>query len=264
MKPEPAGSGMAREAGQGGVRSIVRAVALLRAFSAERPWLPLGELAARAALDKATARRILLTLAGQDLVVQDPGSGLYALGPRVLELGAAVPAMGDLRQAAGPVLARLAQATGTTTFLSVHRDGQAICVERFHGNQPVQVSWWQVGGALPINCGAAPRVLLAFMPEAESEALLRRPLPSLTSASRTDADALRAALQRIRKRGYEVAADDVAVGLAALGVPVRDRDGRVVAALSLGGLTPHIAPRGKPRFLAEALAAAAEIAARLA
>jgi DNA-binding IclR family transcriptional regulator len=138
-----------------------------------------------------------------------------------------------------------------------------MCVERFHGNQPVQVSWWQVGGALPINCGAAPRVLLAFLPEAQSEAQLARALPSLTPASPTDPDALRAALKRIRRRGFELAADDVALGLAALGVPVRDRSGAVVAALSLGGLTPHIAPRGKPRFLAEALDAAAEIAARL-
>lgn len=248
---------------QGSVRSIVRAVALLRAFTAERPHLPLGELAQRTQLDKATARRILLTLAGLGLVVQDAASGLYALGPGIVELGAAVPALGDLREAAAPVLARLAQATATTAFLSVLRDDQAVCVERFHGNQPVQVSWWQVGGALPINCGAAPRVLLAFLPERESEALLARPLPSLTPASKTDPDALRAILKRIRRRGFELAADDVALGLAALGVPVRDRGGAVVAALSLGGLTPHIAPHGKPRFLAETLDAAAEIAARL-
>lgn len=254
---------MAEVPTQGGVRSIVRAVALLRAFRADRPRLPLGELAQRTHLDKATARRILLTLSRLGLVVQDVASGLYALGPGIVELGAAVPALGDLRQAAAPVLARLAQSTATTAFLSVLRDDQAVCVERFHGNQPVQVSWWQVGGALPINCGAAPRVLLAFLPEAESETLLARPLPSLTPASQTDPGALRAALKRIRRRGFELAADDVALGLAALGVPVRDRSGTVIAALSLGGLTPHIAHRGKPRFLTEALDAAAEIAARL-
>lgn len=248
----------------GRVRSIVRAVALLRAFTAERPHLPLGELAQRTQLDKATARRILLTLCGLGLVVQDSVSGFYALGPGMLELSAAVPALGDLRQAAAPVLARLAQATGTTAFLSVLRDDQAVCVERFHGNQPIQVSWWQVGGALPIHCGAGPRVLLAFLPDADSDTLLARPLASLTPASRTDAGAVRAALGRIRRRGFELAVDDVALGLAALGVPVRNRSGAVVAALSLGGLTPHIAPRGKPRFLAEALEAAAAISARLA
>jgi len=39
-----------------GVRSVLRAVPLLRAFTAERPHLPLGEFAERAALDMATAR----------------------------------------------------------------------------------------------------------------------------------------------------------------------------------------------------------------
>lgn len=254
---------MTDEAGRRGVRSIARAVGLLRAFTAERPHLPLRELSERAALEKATARRILLTLGDLGLVVQDAVTGDYALGARVLELGAAVPGMGDLRAVAGPILAGLAQATQTTAFLSVHRDGKAVCVERFHGNHPVQVSWWQVGGALPINVGAAPRVLLAFLPETQSEKLLRRPLQSLTPESKTDVATLRAALLRIRKRGWELAIDDVAPGLAAVGVPVRDRDGTVVAALSLGGLTPHLVRRGKPRFLAEALEAAAAIAARL-
>ena len=73
----------------------------------------------------------------------------------------------------------------------------------------------------------------------------------------------RNSLRRIRKRGWELSADDVAEGLAALGLPVRDRTGAVVAALSLGGLTPHLAHRGQPRFLRDALAATEEIAARL-
>jgi len=225
--------------------------------------LPLGEIAARAALDKATARRLLLTLSSLGLITQDGNTGSYALGSRVLELSAAVPQVSELREAAGPILARLALATQTTAFLSVYRDGQAICVERFHGNQPVQVSWWQIGGALPLHCGAAPRVLLAFLPEAEAEAMLARPLIRLTPKGETRPEMLRRRLRRIRKMGWELSADDVAEGLAALGLPVRDRTGAVVAALSLGGLTPHLVQRGQPRFLREALAATEEIAARL-
>ena len=185
------------------------------------------------------------------------------LGSRVLELSAAVPQVSELREAVGPILARLALATQTTAFLWVYRHGQAICIERFHGNPPVQVSWWQIGGALPLHCGAAPRVLLAFLPEAEAEAMLARPLICLAPKGETRSEVLRGRLRRIRKRGWELSADDVAEGLALLGLPVRDRTGAVVAALSLGGLTPHLAHRGQPRFLRDALAATEEIAARL-
>lgn len=236
----------------------------MRAFSAERPHLALGELAARAQLDKGTARRILLTLSSLGLVVQDEATGRYALGLGILELGAAVPRATDLRDVAAPVLQRLAQATQSTVFLSVYREGEAMCLARFHGNQPVQVSWWQVGGTLPINCGAAPRVLLAFQPDAVISARLRRPLSRLTPGSITEPETLRAAVARIRKRGWELATDDVAKGLAAVGVPVRGPDGAVRAALSQGGLTPQIVSRGRPRFLAEVQAAAREIEAALA
>lgn len=178
------------------------------------------------------------------MITQDGNTGSYALGSRVLELSAAVPQVSELREAVGPILARLALATQTTAFLWVYRDGQAICIERFHGNQPVQVSWWQIGGALPLHRGAAPRVLLAFLPEAEAEAMLARPLICLTPKGETRSEVLRGRLRRIRKRGWELSADDV-------------------AALSLGGLTPHLAHRGQPRFLRDALAATEEIAARL-
>jgi len=64
---------------------------------------------------------LLLTLSSLDMITQDGNTGSYALGSRVLELSAAVPKVSELREAAGPILARLALATQTTAFLSVYR-----------------------------------------------------------------------------------------------------------------------------------------------
>ncbi|MFN8719596.1 MAG: IclR family transcriptional regulator [Rhodospirillales bacterium] len=245
------------------VRAITRAVAILRAFTGERPSLTLGEVAAQAGLDKATTRRILLTLQEEALITQDPVSHRYALGLRILEFVGAVPAFRDLRDESAPLLAKLAEETRTNVFLSVYREGEAMCLARFQGDHPVHVNWWQVGGRLPINCGGAPRVLLAFQPQEEIERRLAGPLMRLTERSQTDPAALRRDMRVIHGRGWEFATDDVAVGLSALGVPILDRTGGCVGAVSIAGLTAHISEpeTGAPRFLDETMACARRIAA---
>ncbi len=244
------------------VRAVSRALALLRAFTAERPRLSLAEAAQAAALDKGTARRLLLTLMEAGLVRQDAATQRYALSLQVLALAAAVQT-GGLREEARPVMLRLAAETGATVFLSVADRPGALCLERAHGHDPVQVQWWAVGSHLPWNCGAGPRLLLAHMDEAAVAAALARP-QTLTARSETDPGWLRRHMDEVRRRGFEVTTDDVAVGLAAVAVPVRDGAGSVVAALSLGGLTGVLlAADGTPRFLTGLAAAAAEISSHL-
>lgn len=248
------------------VRAVSRAVAILRAFTPEQPQLALGVIAARAGLDAGTTRRLLVTLRDEGLVAQDASSGQYRLTMEVLRLGAAVQGAGTLRDVAGPVMDALASETGSTVFLSTWQGGEAMCVLRRHGPAPVQVNWWAEGAALPVNVGAAPRLLLAFRPPAERAAALSRGLSRLTERSVTEAAVLDAELAEIRDRGWCFAADDVALGLAALAVPVRDRSGQVLAALSLAGLTAAFSgPQGKPRVeMLEALRARArELSARM-
>lgn len=261
--PEPAivNDGAGRPT-QTTVRAVSRALALLRAFTPARPQLGLAEAAQAAALDKGTARRLLLTLIEAGLVRQEPHTQRYALTLRVVELAAAVQT-GGLREEARPVMARLAGETGATVFLSVADGPGALCLERVHGHDPVRVQWWGVGSHLPWNCGAGPRLLLAFMDPAEAAAALRQPR-ALTPQSETDMARLRDHLAAVRARGFEVTVDDVVVGLAAIAVPVRDADGRIAAALSLGGLSNVLlGADGGPRWLDRLHAAATEISSHL-
>ena len=102
------------EPSRGGVRAVERAVRILRAFTPERPWLTLAEIAEAAVVDKATARRMLLTLIGMDLVEQEPIGQRYALGLGVVALGASVPVTVDLRNVAAPHLARCSPPTASS------------------------------------------------------------------------------------------------------------------------------------------------------
>jgi DNA-binding IclR family transcriptional regulator len=112
---------------------------------------------------------------------------------------------------------------------------------------------------MPLNCGGASRVILAFLPPDEQDRALALPLPKRTPLSQTDPDTLRQAAAEIRQRGYEMAIDDFYIGMCGIGVPVFSRSGRLLGAVSISSLTSLIAPDGRPRFLAELNAAAIEI-----
>jgi DNA-binding IclR family transcriptional regulator len=225
--------------------------------------LSLGEVASAAKLDKGTARRLLLTLTHAGLVNQDPLTRRYSLGIAILELAGAVEDNRTMRQEARIVLSELARRTGTTAFLGIVRDGQALCLERVDGDHPVQVRAWNVGAQLPLNCGGAPRVLLAYSSSATVDAVVRRGLCALTPKSQTNATALRRDLARIRRRGWELAVDDVTAGIAALGVPVRNAKREIVAAISIGGLTQHLVQGRRLRFLQAVLSSARDLGFRM-
>ncbi|MCT8974303.1 IclR family transcriptional regulator [Microbaculum marinisediminis] len=237
------------------VRAVVRATDILKTFG-QRPLQTLSEVASAAGLDKGTTRRLLVTLMNCGFVVQDPVSQRYGLGRAVRALAVNVIDDFDLRSIAVPVLADIAAELHLTTFLSVYRDHSALCLERLHDMQGMEVRWWPIGGTLPINSGGAPKLLLAYQSDDEIDAMLSQPLETMTPAATTDPEELRAHLQVIRARGWEFAVDDVSLGLAALAVPVLDAAGQIVCALSMAGLTPQMIGKKEPAHLRRMLAAA--------
>jgi len=250
-------------AAPGSVRAVRRALAILRSFEAQ-PAQELRGVAERSRLDKATARRLLLTLIAEGFVVQDSESQAYALGPAVRRLAGSMPDQADLRRIAAPVLDQLAADLRVTAFLSVYRDNAAVCIERVHDMRGMDVRWWNVGGTLPFNCGGAPKLFLALQDGADIERMLARPFVALTPKSIMDEETLRRRLALIKKRDFEFAVDDVAVGLTALAVPIRDSKGGLAACVSIAGLTPQMAVRGKPIHLGRLIEAARAIEAQLA
>lgn len=248
--------------GVASVRAVQRAAAILKCFEG-RGLLGLADVARAAALDKGTTRRLLLTMMKDGLIARDPASERYGLGPLIRRLAADVTLDVDLRALAAPVLAELAAELQITAFLSVYQNGQAICLDRIHDMKGMEVRWWAVGGTLPVNCGGAPKVLLAFQSDAEIARALAAGLEPMTPRSVLDPARLRSHLRLVRRRGWDLAVDDVVVGLTALAVPVLDAQGALVCAISIAGLTPQMVSRGRPVHLDRLVAAAARIAGQL-
>jgi DNA-binding IclR family transcriptional regulator len=222
------------------VRAVWRAIVLLRAFSAERPKQTLTELAQAASLDKNTTRRILHTLEIGGLI--EHRDGLYSLGYGLLELFAGLPAGGDLREAAFPILKQLAEESAATAFFWIYRDGSALCIERVRPSQPkVDGAWTPPGSRLTLNSGGGPLALLANIGPAEQDMALDQVLLSRTPFSLVDPVVLRARAAEIERDGYAYAENDFLVGLAGLGAPVFDQNGTLVGALSISSSCEHIA-----------------------
>lgn len=244
------------------VRAVQRAAAILKSFEG-KGLQSLAEVTRATGLDKGTTRRLLLTLMKDGFIVLDPRSERYGLGPIIRALASGVALDVDLRALAVPVLTGLAAELQITAFLSVYQDHQPVCLERVHDMKGLEVRWWAVGGTLPVNCGGAPKVLLAHQGEEEIALALSRPLVAMTPKSELDPARLRQHLKSVHDRGWDLAVDDVAIGLTALAVPVLNRDGRIACAISMAGLTPQMIENGRPVHLARLQEAARRISARL-
>jgi DNA-binding IclR family transcriptional regulator len=225
--------------------------------------LRLVDVERRLGMSRSTAFRLLGSMEHEGLVDRDPATGGYRLGLRLMQLGMAVSRRLDLREVAGPALAELTAATSQTAFLSIRRHFEAVCIDRVSGSH-VDVLALMLGGALPLHVGAAPRVLLAAMEDAEVDDYLRsEPLRPLTPHSLTTRDALLHDVEQTRARGYAFSQEDVSPGVSALGAPIRDRDQRVVAAVSISDVSPSYSDAAVPELVDRIQAAAAAISARL-
>jgi IclR family KDG regulon transcriptional repressor len=217
------------------VLSTVRnAARLLKEFRSREESIGVSELARRLALGKSGVHRLLTTLVSEGLLEQDPRTGGYRLGIVMFELGEAVKVHLDLHAAAGPVLAHLREQIGESSQVGVLDGVEVVYVDRLESAHSLRL-FTETGRRVPAHCTSSGKVLLAYCPEHEREALLARgPLPRLTPHTIVDPDALRAELAGVRARGWAEAVDEREIGVASLAAPVRDVHGDVVAAISIG------------------------------
>lgn len=217
-----------------GMRSVDRVAAILTCFTMARPLLTLTEVAQAVDLDKNTTRRLLLALSQTGLIRRDEADGTYCLGMQVLKLQPAVIGPRELREIAAPYLQGLTEQIRMTSFFWLPDSDGAICIERVRASGVfLEVPWSVSGRVLPLNIAAGPRIILSHISEAAQVAWLSQPQASFTQYSLTDPARLAETIRRIRSQGYEIIADDLVVGLAGLGVPIFNRQGVFVGAVSV-------------------------------
>ncbi len=213
------------------VQSLERGLSVIRAFDAEHAEMTLSDVARSTGLARAAARRFLRTLVELGYVSTD--GRLFALRPKVLELGYAYLSGLGLPEIALPHLENLVATVRESSSVSVLDDGDVVYVARVSTKRIMTVSI-SVGTRFPAYATAMGRVLLAHRPGEWLDAYLAsvRLLP-LTRNTIVDADVLRRELGAVREQGWSLVDEELEEGVRSIAVPIRGADGTVVAAVNV-------------------------------
>lgn len=274
MTPTESNDGVSLESSRtdskqsGHSQSLERGLSILAAFTGLSATLGIADIARHVGLGRSTTHRYVSTLAALGYLQQDDETRKYRLGAKAVEIGFAALNSIEISRVAAGALQRLADETGFTVSMAVLDGPDIVYVERRRSGRQRNLDLnLQVGSRLPAYCTALGKVLLAAEEPEQLRALLDRiDLARRTSATITVREHLLAALDRVRRGAVAVGDEELAPGIRAIAVPVRDRSGRVAAAVNIAINTTGWNATAEAlvrRFEAPLRRTAAEISTRL-
>lgn len=235
-RPATEGEPLDADDARGGdfVQSLARGLAAIRAFDAEHPAQTLSDVARRAGVSRAAARRLLHTLV--ELGYASTDGRLFRLRPKVLELGFSYLHGTGLWGAAQPPMVELVERLHESCSAAVLDGEDIVYVARVPTRTRIMSITLGLGSRLPAHLTSMGRVLLAALPAAELDARLAAlgRVEARTERTLTDVDALRRAIAKARAQGFAILDQELEPGLRSVAVPVHGPGGAVVAALNVG------------------------------
>lgn len=214
------------------IGGFAKGLKVIEAFGEDQPRLTIADVSKSTGLDRATARRCLLTLAELGYAHYD--GKFFELTPRILRLGHAYLSATPLPQLIQPHLDALSEKVGQSASASVLDGAEVVYIARAAQKRVMSINLMP-GSRLPAYCASMGRVLLAALPEGEARSLiLASDLKANTVHTKTDVDELMSELDRVRGQGYAIIDQELEIGLRSIAVPLESARGRVVAALNIG------------------------------
>ena len=219
--------------GRQGAQTVQKAIAVLK-FVATRPnqGSRLLDIAHGVAIERPTVHRLLQALVAEGLIVQDD-SRKYRLGPLIFELSIMGGLFFNLAEECTPVLRRLAEETGDTSFFFVRHGNDAICLAQEQGSYYIQTPVVSVNSRHPLGVSAGGLAILCGMPAADARAILEAEETRLHAHNGLTKEEVWACYQAAQERGIAVIADRAAPGVKAIGVPICGSLGVPFAAVTL-------------------------------
>ena len=223
------------------VSSLHRAMEIVKALAqSAETGLRVSQLCKQLGLTQPTTHRLLQQLIDEGLVEQGEQTRLYRLSIDFFALAARAGDNGNFRELCRPSLLRLGASLGDSVFLLVRSGFDAVCLDRCEGPFPIRTFTGDIGGRVALGVGQGAMAILAHLPEAEQEEVMRFNVPRIQHMGSLDEVFLRTEAARVRAQGYANTNSGLIEGMAGAAVPVFDRNQRVVAALSVGTLANRL------------------------
>jgi IclR family KDG regulon transcriptional repressor len=244
------------------VRSVVKVISLFEIL-AKQEEMGLTEISKGINIHKSTAYRFLTSLKELGYVKQNPDNEKYSLSLRLFEVGAEVLTRLNEREAARPVMKKLAEQTGETIHLGMLDGEEVVYIDKIDSLQTLRM-YSNIGRRSPAYCTAIGKVLLAWGPsEIMNHLLGQGNFYRFTEYTVIEPYRLREEFHRIREQGYAEDHEEHELGICCVAAPIRNMNGDVTAAISIAVPKLRFQDDRLPYFQTLIVEAAKEVSSRL-
>jgi IclR family transcriptional regulator, pca regulon regulatory protein len=243
--------------------TLAKGLALLGSFDKQRPAMTLSEAAKATGFSRATARRILRTLAELGYVAQNGRE--FSLSSGILKLGFAYLATQNWIEQASPLLRQLGDEFHESCSAAILEGAEIVYVARFPARRIMSVTL-AVGTRLPAFHTSLGRIQLGFLDDAELWCRLRSlRVEAYTPSTITDVQALYERVREDHAQGFSIVDEELERGLRSIAVPIIDRGGQAIAGLNVSTHSTRTTRNEmRERFLPRLRAVAENISASVA
>ena len=203
------------------VRALNRGLEILLCLAKENREIGATELAFLLDLPKATVIRLAQTLEKRNFLKQNSQTGAYCIGTAVLQLSDSFIAQLDFRKTCRTCMEELRNLTNESVSLYTAEGDKRICIDRVDSTD-IRTPIIKVGYLVPINVGAAGKVLLAFDNKRLSNYGVSEEV-----------------LTETFNNAYAISYSERVSGITAVAVPVFNSDGNIVCTISINGPSQH-------------------------
>ncbi len=216
------------------IQSLERAFAILELFEETNKKMSVKEISLALGLSKSTVFGLINTLSNLGYLMQDSETLKYSLGYKILALGSAVSSNDILANVADKCLQAVSDKFQETTLCVIEENGYVVYIGKNESSSSIVLKT-KIGTKKELYCTGVGKCYLAFMPGEKAEKILARGLESKTENTITDMDKMRMELNEIRKKGYAVDNEEYEIGISCVAVPVFNKSGDIISAISLTG-----------------------------
>ncbi len=213
------------------IAGLEKGLSIIEAFDDANPRMTASQAGERCNLTRTAARRYLLTLQHLGYVAGD--GKLFWLTPRVLRLGQSYLESARLPRVVQPFLQRVTAGTQEIAYVCV-MDGDDIVYVARNGSNRTMNTGFVLGARVQAQVTAAGMLIMSMRDAAWLEGwLAEHELKTYTSHTIASKDRLRLELARIRMQGWAVSEQQLELNLRGVAVPLMDRHGDMMGALSV-------------------------------
>ncbi len=244
----------------GTVRSVDRALSILKCFTQKRSKIGLSEMSRLVDLPKSTVYRLLMSLKKSGFLIEDRTTETYCLSMLMFRLGNVAALNSTILDASIDDLDRVSSKTNETVSLNIVVGLQRVAIKQLESSHDLR-QFVKVGEGLPLCSGASGNSLLAYLPKDQIKEIYQKEKAEGT-VSKNFEDLLEK-LKEIRNKGFAYSEGDRIQGATAISAPIFDNTGACVASVTVSGPSVRFTNEKADYFIKSVVDTAASISKKL-